>query len=103
MGDMRYYMRKYAYHRRPRQANSTSPLGTTHVLTLPPERGCPQPQHVRKGLGPGTLGRRCVAGAAAAGNSRAPAASRRLKAPAATSCTARNLLRQPVETEGAAA
>src|ERR1017187_10566752 len=39
-----------------------------------PERGCPQPQHVRKGLSLGTLGQRCAVGAAAAGDSRAPEA-----------------------------
>jgi hypothetical protein len=39
---------------------------------ISPECGCPQPQHVRKWLDVGTLGEPWLAGAAAAGDSRAP-------------------------------
>ena len=38
------------------------------------EHGCPRPQRVRKGAGPGTLRQGCAVGAAAAGDSRAPVA-----------------------------
>lgn len=41
--------------------------------THPPERGCAQPQHVRQGAGLGAVGQRCLCGAAAAGDNRAPA------------------------------
>ena len=46
-----------------------------HILTLPPERSWPQPQHVRKGMGLGTLQQDWIVGAAAAEASRAPALS----------------------------
>ena len=42
---------------------------------LPPERGCPQPQHIPKGAGLQTLGQCCMVGAAVVGDSRAPALS----------------------------
>ncbi len=48
----------------------TPPL--VSALGAAPERGCPQPQHVRKGVGLEILVQRCVFGAAAAGDSRAP-------------------------------
>src|SRR5208282_4981539 len=51
-----------AFQRRDTRARGTSP-----------ERGCPQPQHVRNGLDAGTLGHPWLVGAAAAGDSRAPA------------------------------
>jgi hypothetical protein len=50
--------------------------GLRRILILPPERGCPQPQHVRKGAGLLRVGQACVVGTAAAEDSRAPAASR---------------------------
>ena len=49
--------------------------GPGRILILPPEHGCPQPQHVAGGAGLGTLGQGCVFGVAAAEDSRAPAAS----------------------------
>ena len=62
----------------------TVPASTERLSTRPPclafgtwpGRGCPQPQHVRKGLGLGTLGQSCLIGAAAAGDSRAYSSSK---------------------------
>src|ERR1035441_5621409 len=55
-------------------ATRTEPRGPYIEGRAPvaPARGCPQPQQVCKGLGLGILGQRSVAGAAAAGDSRAP-------------------------------
>ena len=67
------------------------------ISTLLPERDCPQPQHVRKGLNLGALGQRCVAAAAAAEDSHAPAMSRRLAWMALSRCA-----RPLAETEAGA-
>src|ERR1035437_2542788 len=48
---------------RGRRILTTAPFSAFGTL---PERGCPQPQHVRKGLGVVIIGQRCVFGAAAA-------------------------------------
>ena len=56
------------------------------ILFLPPERGCPQPQHVREGLLLGIFGPHRAARATAAGDSRAPATSRRVKAAGVPRC-----------------
>jgi hypothetical protein len=60
------------------------------ILTLPPERGCPQPQHERKGADPGAVGQACAVGAAAAEDSRAPAASRRRRGVVVSRCARDN-------------
>src|ERR1035438_3499107 len=68
-------------------APACSADGLGRGRTLPPERGCPQPQHVRRVLRLGTSESHCVGEAAAAEDSRALTEFRRLRAGAVPRCT----------------